>query len=170
MMIARIGVGLLGLSLLMGRPAFAGPGTIDPALRADIERLLDITGTEETSLRMASATTDYMLERLRASRPAMPERAYDIAKQVLMDEFVKAYAAPDGLGARLVEIYAGHFTREEVKGLLKFYGSDLGMKTMGLMPMLMQESAVAGQEWMRTHMPQIGDALERRLKAEGFLE
>jgi hypothetical protein len=155
---------------LLAPPAVADSAPGDSAYRTDIERLLAITGTEKAGSVMASATADFMLEKLRESRPDMPEQAFDVAREVLLDEFAKAYAAPDGLSARLAEIYARHFTHEEVKGLLTFYGSALGRKTIELMPLLMQESAAAGQEWMRAQMPHIGAAVDRRLRAKGFLK
>jgi hypothetical protein len=161
-------VACLWMSLSAARPAHAE--SIEPALRVDIERLMAVTGTDAAGAQMARLTTEHMLEGLRKSRPYLSERALAVAKEVLTEEFAKAYSAPDGLGARLVEIYARHFTHDEVKGLLKFYGSDLGRKTIDLMPMLMKESAAAGQEWMLAHIAKISDALDARLRAEGFLK
>ena len=41
---------------------------------------------------------------------------------------------------------AKHYTAEELRGLLTFYRSDLGQKSAGLTPMLMQET----MSWDRT--------------------
>jgi uncharacterized protein len=169
MLIMRWSVAIAALlSVLAARPLEAEP--IDPALRADIEKLLTVTGTDKAATQMAAMTAERMVEALQKSRPHLSENAFALAKEILAGEFARAYTGPDGLSARLVTIYARHFTHQEVKQLVKFYGSDLGRKTIEAMPMLMQESAAAGQEWMLAHMGQISVALDTRLKEEGFLE
>src|SRR5262249_36838734 len=49
----------------------------------------------------------------------------------------------DALTEQLVVIYDKHYTEEEIKGLLQFYGSPLGQKTAAEMPRISKEIQVA---------------------------
>jgi hypothetical protein len=70
----------------------------------------------------------------------------------------------------MVPVYAKHFTHDEIRALLTFYGSDLGRKTVAVMPMALQEGARIGQAWANELAPEIRTELEKRFRAEGFLK
>jgi hypothetical protein len=64
--------------------------------------------------------------------------------------FVNAFAAGcqkqldiDQVTAQLVGIYDKHFTEDEIKGLLQFYGSPLGQKVAAEMPKIGRETQAA---------------------------
>lgn len=86
-----------------------------------------------------------------------------------MAEFSAAFRAQDGLLTRMVPVYARHFNHEEVRGLLAFYETDLGRKTISVMPTLMQEGAELGQAWAAEIMPRVQETLQARLRAEGLV-
>jgi hypothetical protein len=159
-----VGIACLSISIVAARPAHAE--AIDPAFRSDIEKLLDVTGSAKSGVLMSTLMAGQMLDGLRKSRPDISEKAIALTKEVLEAEFTKAFEGPDGMTSRLVAIYARHFTHAEVIGLLGFYESDLGKKMIGVMPMLIQDSVAAGQEWAMENMPRIRAVLESRLKAE----
>ena len=110
-----------------------------------------------------------LLDRLQRSQPPVPARALEIAKQILDAEFDKAFEGPASLTDELIPIYANHFSRDDVQGLLAFYSSDLGKKTVASIPAIVQEGAIAGQRWAEKQMPRILGVLEERLRAEGFI-
>jgi hypothetical protein len=139
------------------------------AHRKEIERLLEVTGAAQMGVQAATMISGQILDGLRQN-PAVPARAIDVAKQVLDEEFTKAFAAPDGLMARIVDIYAKHFTPDDVNGLLAFYGTELGRKLVSVMPALMQESMAAAQQWAERETPRIGRALDDRLRKEGLIK
>ena len=153
---------------LVAQPARAQ--TVDPAFAADIQKLMEITGSSTTAAQVASFVIAQTLDRLRKSQPGIPERAFVVAKEVLDAEFAKALSGPDSINTLVIPIYAKYFTREDVKGLLTFYSTDLGKKTTAVMPKLFQEGAVAGQQWMAQNMARINAVLESRLRAEGFIK
>jgi hypothetical protein len=153
--------------LAVGTPARAQD--IDPALRTDVEKLLEVTGAVSSGAKVASIISSQMIEGMRQQMPQVPDRAIAIVKEVLDAEFVKAFDAPDGLRADMVRIYASHFTRAEVAALLEFYATDIGRKAILLMPQLAEEGAAAGQKWAMAHMPRVTETLQQRLRAEGFL-
>ena len=45
-------------------------------------------------------------------------------------------------------IYDDYFTAEELKELLTFYDTNIGKKTIAVMPLLMADSVLAGQNWV----------------------
>ena len=123
---------------------------------------------------MAAPRRDVSLRRhertLAQSQPAVPDRALELAKQVLDAEFAKTFVGPDSLTQQIVAIYAKYCTHEDVLGRLAFYSTDLGRKVIRFLPVLLQEGAAAGQQWAEKQMPQIAAALESRLRAEGFIK
>jgi hypothetical protein len=154
--------------LIQARPASGQ--VLDDAFRSDIEKLLDVTGSAQMGQQAASLVSGQVLAGLKKARPDIPDRAIELATEVLDSEFAKAFVGPDGLNAQIVSIYAKHFTREDVRGLLAFYSTDLGRKAIGVMPVVFQEAAAVGQQWAEQHMPRITVALQSRLRAEGFIK
>jgi hypothetical protein len=164
--VLRVGTAFLAVLLLLGKPARAQ--TIEPAFRADIEKLQEVTGSAALGTQLVRLVSGQMLDNLKKTRPETPERALEITKEVIEVEFSKAFTGPDGLNSKLVAVYAKHFTPDEVRGLLNFYSTDLGKKMIAEMPLLVQEGAAAGQEWASANVVRIGQIIQARLKAEGF--
>jgi len=134
--------------------AWAANGqTVDESFRSDIRKLLEITGSVQLGNQAASLFTGQLLDTLKKAQPSIPDRALVIAKQVLDSEFAKAFEGPDGLTEQMIPVYAAHFTREDIGGLLAFYTSDLGKKAIVSMPAILQEGAAAGQRWAETQLP-----------------
>jgi hypothetical protein len=139
------------------------------SLRQEIEHLLELSGASQMAVQAATMISSQILDQLR-SNPSVPSRAIDVAKQVLDEEFRKAFAAPDGLMAGIVRIYAKHFTSEDVKALVAFYETDIGKKLVATMPVLMQESMDVAQQWSTRETPRIGRVLGERLRKEGLIK
>ena len=161
---------VVGFVMIIVCPNSAVAQAIDPQFRADIEGLLDATGAAKVGPQMASLVADSFMTGLRRSRPDIPDRAFAIVKEVLDTEFSNMYAAPDGVLPQMVDLYAKHYTHDDVLALLQFYRSPVGQKAIALMPVLVQEGGAIGQRWMEPRMPKIMDALQQRLRAEGLIK
>jgi len=147
----------------------AGNGlAIDPALRDDIVRLMDMTGASARSAQLASMASDAVLSGMRQTQPSVLPRLIEIVQEVLKNEFERAFNGSEIKG-KPVALYARYFTHEDVKEMLAFYESDLGKKTIAAMPSLTREAALIGQQWAEANMPRVLDVLKARLKAEGLL-
>src|SRR5207248_708744 len=59
-------------------------------------------------------------------------------------------------------IYARHFTADELKEIIAFYRQPVGQKMVDKMPVIAQQSMVAGQAFGR----QIGEELQARMREE----
>lgn len=140
---------------------------LDAGFRADIEALIDATGSAQLSQQVATLIYGQLLDVLKKTQPEIPERVLAVAKEVVISEFTSALVEPNGLKAQLVPIYAKYFTPDDVRGLLAFYRSDLGKKTIRLAPVLFQDASAAGQDWAKRQTPRILAVLQSRLTAEG---
>jgi hypothetical protein len=145
------------------------PHTIDPALRADIERLMEVTGSNALATQMANSFSDAFFNGFKQTQGgAVPARLIEVTRDVLTQEFVTAFTGPD-MRDKQVALYARHFTHEDVRALLTFYQTDIGKKAIAVMPTLSREGAEMGQDWAKENMPRILQVLQTRLKEEGLI-
>ena len=113
---------------------------IDPVKEKEIRSLLELIGARDAIQEAAgSATEQYRQKMLEAS--ANNDRAQVLTNAYLAD-FQKKFDA-DSVTNQLVGIYDKHFTEEEIKDLLEFYGSPLGQKVAAEMPKISREAQVA---------------------------
>ena len=101
---------------------------------------------------------------IKASRPDLPPELF-----VVLEEEVKAVIEENmsDLGSYIVSIYNKHYSQAEIRGLIEFYQTDLGQKNIQIMPVLMQESMSAGQQWGQALGPEIQKRVLERFKLEG---
>ncbi|MFC3120748.1 DUF2059 domain-containing protein [Agaribacter flavus] len=59
------------------------------------------------------------------------------------------------LKPEMVNVYAKHFSQEEVNGLIAFYQTDVGKAMVNKMPMIMQDSMLLSQNMVMQMMPKI---------------
>jgi hypothetical protein len=166
---ALLTIGQPAVAQTLGQAAAAARKAtpVDPAVRADIEKLMRITGQAQTSAQLATMFSNAFLNGFKQTQEVVPPRMIEIVREVVNAELVKAVDESD-MKDKQIALYARYFTHAEVKGLITFYESDLGRKTIENMPHLLREGAAIGEEWAKRAMPNIMKVLEARLKAEGF--
>lgn len=153
----------LALLLLIAGPASADELT--PSKRADIERLLQMTGALDIGKQMSAAVVNQMTKVVRQARPDIPSQVM----AVMSDEINAVVSENVGtFKETVIPIYHNNFTAEEVKGMIDFYSTDLGKKTIRVMPSLLNESMQAGQQWGQSLGPIIDQRIRARLKKEGY--
>ncbi len=149
------------------------PLNVDPAKAADIHRLIELTGGKQLAVQMIDQMS-------RSLKPLMtnslPPGEY---REKLVDLFYAKFQSKLDIGKfeeMAVPIYDKYLSREEVKGLIEFYQTPLGQKTLKVLPRLMTEMQAAGEKWGgelgRTSMqevlaenPDLARALETAAKA-----
>lgn len=128
--------------------ASAAPGTpdakINPAKEADIRKLLDIMGTKALAVQTMDATLNGMRPMLAGT---LPPGDYQQKLIDLFFEKFRAKADPQQVVDMVVPIYDKHLSHDEIKGLIAFYGTPLGKKTLAVLPAIAAESGEAGQKW-----------------------
>ena len=142
-----LGLASFAQSKPQSAPAPASAATrpkIDPAKEADIRRLLDLNGASKIIKETMESMTSSIRPVLASSLPPGEYR------EKLIDLFFAKFHAKADI-AQLIELvipaYDRSFSHEEIKGLIKFYETPLGQKTVSAMPQLMNEAGEAGRKW-----------------------
>jgi hypothetical protein len=114
--------------------------SIDPAKEADIRSLMELVGARDMVQDGENAAIEQSREKLLATVPNNDKG------QAFVNAFATSYQKKfdvDQVLDQLVVIYDKHYTEEEIKGLLQFYGSPLGQKVAGEMPKIGRETQAA---------------------------
>lgn len=141
---------------------------ISPGKRADIEKLMKITGALKIAKQMSDAIVNNMTRAIKASRPDVPDRMFDILTEEVNKIIEEQMVAKGGYLEMTILIYDKYFTHKDIKGLLSFYQTELGKKTIKALPQIMQESMKAGQLWGQALGPLIQERVINRFKEEGI--
>lgn len=113
---------------------------IDPTKEADIRSLMELVGARDMVQDGANNAIEQSREKLLATVPN------DEKGQAFVNAFSASYQkkfAVDQVTEQLVSIYDKHYTDDEIKGLLQFYGSPLGQKVAAESPKISREVQVA---------------------------
>lgn len=137
---------------------------LTPAKRADIERLLETTGALNLGRQMSAYVVRHYLDTLRQARPDIPAAALDTIAPVV-DEVIAANLP--AFADQIVPLYHRYFTWAEIGALLAFYQTEVGRKSIQVMPQLLQESMQMGGKWGEALGPEIQRRVKERLKQEG---
>ena len=121
-------------------PKPAAAKAIDPQKDSDIRSLLELIGARDMIQDAANNSTEQYRQKLISLAPN-DDKAQDAVNSYLA-VFQKQYDA-DALADQLVAIYDKHYTDEEVKGMLQFFGSPLGQKVAAEMPKISKEVQLA---------------------------
>lgn len=139
---------------------------LTPAKQHAILYLMELTGSEKIALALGAHLTQQMYGILEESgQHDAPVKVYEIineeVKGLLTDKM------PDLIG-QLVPIYHRHFTHEEIQGLIAFYRTDLGQKTLHELPRVIEESGELGAQWGQVLGMELVQRIDKRLAAEGI--
>ncbi len=114
--------------------------SIDEAKEADIRSLMELVGAREMVQDGANAAIEQSREKLLATVPNNDKG------QAFVNAFAASYQKKfdvDAVTEQIVAIYDKHYTDDEIKGLLQFYGSPLGQKVAAEMPKIGREIQAA---------------------------
>lgn len=150
----------LALSLLLAPAASAQ--SPDAKMEA-IGELMELTGAAALGQQMADQMMAHMAPMLRQAYPDVPPDMMD----ELLDEMRAEIRSVD-MVALVGPVYDRHFTEEEIRGLIAFYETPLGRRTIERMPIVMQESMEAGQEWGEAAGQRVAEAVIQRLEEQGY--
>jgi len=116
---------------------------IDPAKESDIRALMELIGAQEQLQDAVNSSTEQYRGKLLASMPN------NVKGQAFVNAFIDSYQKkynPQQMESEVITIYDKHYTDEEIKGLLQFYGSPLGQKVAMEMPKIGREIQTASHE------------------------
>jgi hypothetical protein len=139
---------------------------IDPVKDADIRSLLELVGAKDQVQDGVNNAADQFREKLQQTVPNTDKG------EAFVNAFLTAYQKnldQNQLNNQLVSIYDKHFSGDDIKGLLQFYGSPIGQKVAAEMPKVMREIQAASRaasnyaakeamQTLRAQNPEIGQS------------
>ena len=135
---------LIALSLTFSAFSFG------QASSSKVMELIEVTGSKNQMKIMMGK----MIEQYETNFNIPKENFADFVSDASIHTFVE----------RLVPIYQKYYSEEDIDGLLAFYKSPVGKKTLSIMPQLLQESMNVGEIWGR----EIGEKMMMKLDPEAL--
>ena len=119
-----------------GNSSTASSHSMDATKQTEIRSLMELIGARDLVQDGASNSIEQTREKLLATVPDNDKG------QAFVNAFAVSYQKKfdvDQVTEQLVGVYGKHFTEDEIKGLLQFYGSPLGQKFAAEMPKISRE-------------------------------
>jgi len=129
-------------SSAQGQASTSAAKPIDPVKDADIRSLMELTGARDQMQDAVANSTEQYREKLLATVPNNDKgQAFVTA---FADSYQKKFDV-DELTEKLVAIYDKHYSDDDIKTLLQFYGSPVGQKVAAEMPKIAREMQAASR-------------------------
>lgn len=141
-------------------------GMAATATEASVKELLQVTESEQMVDQVNAQMESIMSQSIQQVQKQQGEPLTDAQVEVvhkyskkMADVMAKGMTWSD-LEPAMVKIYQDNFTQEDINGLIAFYKSPVGQKTIEKMPVVMQQSMTAGKEAMMKVMPELTDEMK----------
>ncbi len=162
MITGKVAATALVFLLLTVRAAAA----VEPAKHAAIEELLEMTGTAALGKQAAQQMLPNMWKLVKKANPQISDDMVSVMEEELFRAFDETL--PKFI-AGTVAIYDRYFTMAEINELVAFYKTELGRKTINIMPQLLGETMSFGQQWGRDVLaPLAVERIKKRFRDEGY--
>ena len=129
--------------------------SVDPAKEAAVRKMFEVMGMTKMMQQVLSGMSSNMKPMLMSSLPPGEYR------EKLADLFLQKFQSKlrvEQLMDLAVPIYAKYFSKEELEGLMRFYQTTLGQKTLSFLPQAMVE--------MQTESMKLGEKIGREAMVE----
>jgi hypothetical protein len=146
--------------LVLSGPAFAAP---TPGALKAADEIVKLTGATELFGPLIPGVVEQARLYFVQQNPALTNDANDVAAQLRKDYEPRV----NELQAKVVEIYASHFTEQELKEILAFYVSPVGKKLLVEQPKLIDESLKYAQDWAAAFSDEVIGKMREGLKKKG---
>jgi hypothetical protein len=100
------------VALVLAAPAAADD--ISSAKRADIEKLMRITGPPDVTKQMSNFFIRQMSQAIKSSRPDLPAKTYQILGEEINSVIEEQMTAKGGFLDMVIPIYARHFSHDDI--------------------------------------------------------
>jgi hypothetical protein len=137
---------------------------VDPERLALAQKILAETHTQDNMSAMIDTMLPTMVAAFRRQSPNLPEDTYKMVGQMLADEMRKEL--PSFVQAN-AQIYANHFTLDDLKALDTFYQSPVGQKFVSETPKIFRETLPLGALWGRQAAHAAMQRVMEQLRAKG---
>lgn len=157
----------LVLSALLVAPLASSSDELGDDYERLVDEILETTGALKIGAQMSEFIVVQMTSALKSVDPNLPDRAYDILRDevnLTIDDAIKS----GGFQELMYPVYKKYLTQSDLEAMAQFYRSEAGRKIAATLPMMVQDSMVAGQIWGQSLGPIISERVQRRLAEEGF--
>ena len=130
----------------------------EEAAESPAMELLDLIDFDQTSVDSAMTVFEPYARQMEEQGlpPAATKEIMEEARQM----YGRVFSAPD-TKRKMAGIYEKHFTRDELRELVRFYGTPLGKKTLETLPQILADSAKVGEEIVLKEMPDFQEKIAR---------
>ena len=120
----------------------------------NIRRLLEITGSANLGIQIVDALIPQFKT---ITNDKVPEEFWLKFREDIDEE---------SLITKIIPLYQKYYTDEEIEELIAFYNTPIGKKSISIMPQLMQESMLIGQEWGK----ELAQKIYEELQTKGYID
>jgi len=124
----------------------------DAAQRALAAQLIDMTNGKETMRSGFDTVMNGVIENMR--QHGMPQEGVDAIKAAVAKWYDQEINF-DEIRPKMVDFYVKEFSEDELKQILAFYQSPVGLKAIKDMPNVMKEGAMVAQEYTKAKIPSL---------------
>lgn len=145
-------------------PAMPQLPNVDPERLALAQKILEETHTQDNMSAALDTLMPTMLAAFRRQSPNLPEETYKMVEQMLSEELHKELPQILTVNA---QVYANHFTLDELKAIDTFYQTPAGQKIVSETPKIFREMAPLGMLWGRQAAQSAMQRVMEQLHAKG---
>jgi hypothetical protein len=144
-------------SLSQPQPQESGV-TVEPHLRADIERMIEVAHLRERIIEISRLRFEQVRPQLTASMPPTPNRDKILLEYA--EKYTSLHSTSDYMN-KVVGVYAKYFSDEDIKGMIKFYRTPAGQHYIAKIPQVTAEMAQLAESAAAEGIPHIWKELCR---------
>ncbi len=137
---------------------------VDEAKAKEIARLLELTDVAKMADQISAPMVELIIKDIRSRNPEIADKTIGIVRE----EFTRAFKeSTKEMMAFSVGLYAKYFTRDDIKAMNRFYETEIGRKTLRVMPNLVQEILQYAQKWGPRVARETYKRVRDKMKAQG---
>jgi hypothetical protein len=144
-------------SLSQPQPQESGV-TVEPHLRADIERMIEVAHLRERIIEISRLRFEQVRPQLTASMPPTPNRDKILLEYA--EKYTSLHSTSDYMN-KVVGVYAKYFSDEDIKGMIEFYRTPAGQHYIAKIPQVTAEMAQLAESAAAEGIPHIWKELCR---------
>jgi len=118
-----------------------GQTPVEAEKARNIRRLLEIIGSHNLAHQMIEQMMAMARKDMPVDKPELSDKIFNIYKE----EVHKAFTV-ERVNGYIIPIYDKYFTSEELSALIAFYESPLGKKVVSVLPQILSEASVVGEQ------------------------
>ncbi len=146
----------------------AATEVLTDAKRANIKKLLELTGVRGIPEQIANSTVQSMVGGIRQLDPKFPERGFVAMRDAILSGLNANIDVPGGLIEQVTLVYHNHFTAGEIADTLRFYESPAGKKVINAQAKINAETFQTAMRWADSMGAELDQRIDAALKKENL--